>query len=387
MECINLDKKIPDVSVIIPVYNVQKYLEQCINSVIKQTYYNIEIILIDDGSTDNSGKICDDYAKKDNRIIVMHIPNGGSVLSRRAGLNISRGKYISFVDADDWIDEILIEDVITKLNETKADYAVFGYYQEQEKTISIPVVNINKTVDVYENIDDLLDSLILFKQKNFYMLRNLWGKIFKRNIIIPAYNRLPERCSWGEDYISTIDALFSSSKITFINKCYYHYRIRKGSYSTTLDLQSMANIAFLHSQLATVLEQHNYYHQVKDKLNYMLMKEINFRCKNFCSNKEYFYRELFYVLRGKKLVFIGNKETDINDISNSLLINEKFTYISIYQDENSINLRPVIEYINNHKNDNNMYMFITPLYNKIVPYLTHQGLRENYDFMNGNFLL
>ncbi|HJA50079.1 MAG TPA: glycosyltransferase, partial [Candidatus Fusicatenibacter intestinipullorum] len=91
------------ISVIIPVYNVEKYLKRCLDSVINQTYKNLEIILIDDGSTDNSGKICDEYAQKDERIIVIHKENGGVSSARNKGLDICIGDYISFIDSDDWI--------------------------------------------------------------------------------------------------------------------------------------------------------------------------------------------------------------------------------------------------------------------------------------------
>ncbi|OUQ56652.1 hypothetical protein B5E58_10530, partial [Tyzzerella sp. An114] len=92
------------ISVIVPIYNVEKYLNRCVDSIINQTYKNLEIILVDDGSPDNCGKICDEYAKKDNRIKVVHKENGGVSSARNVGLNIATGDYIGFVDGDDWID-------------------------------------------------------------------------------------------------------------------------------------------------------------------------------------------------------------------------------------------------------------------------------------------
>ena len=92
------------ISIIIPVYNVEKYLRRCLNSIINQTYKDIEIILVDDGSTDNSGKICDEYKEKDNRIVVIHKENGGLSDARNAGIDIAKGKYIGFIDSDDFAD-------------------------------------------------------------------------------------------------------------------------------------------------------------------------------------------------------------------------------------------------------------------------------------------
>ena len=94
------------ISIIVPVYNAEKYLNRCIDSILKQTFTDLEIILVDDGSTDDSLKICEEYQKQDDRIIVIHKDNGGSTSARKAGVRIAKGAYIAFVDSDDWIDEI-----------------------------------------------------------------------------------------------------------------------------------------------------------------------------------------------------------------------------------------------------------------------------------------
>lgn len=109
------------ISIIVPIYNVEKYLPQCLDSIINQTYKNLEIILIDDGSTDNSGKICDKYKLLDNRIIVIHKSNGGLSDARNTGINIATGDYISFVDADDFIDKNMYTILFQKINTTNAD--------------------------------------------------------------------------------------------------------------------------------------------------------------------------------------------------------------------------------------------------------------------------
>ena len=114
------------ISVIIPVYNVEKYLKRCLDSVINQTYKNLEIILIDDGSTDKSGNICDEYAAKDKRIIVIHKENGGLSDARNKGLDICTGDYISFIDSDDWIENGFYEYVVNNVKDN--DLLIFDYY-------------------------------------------------------------------------------------------------------------------------------------------------------------------------------------------------------------------------------------------------------------------
>ena len=107
------------VSIIVPVYKVEKYLNRCIDSILNQTYINLEIILVDDGSPDNCGKICEEYAQKDNRVIVIHKENGGLSDARNKGLNIARGEFVSFIDSDDFIDKSMIEVLVKQLKELR----------------------------------------------------------------------------------------------------------------------------------------------------------------------------------------------------------------------------------------------------------------------------
>ena len=115
------------ISVVVPVYNVEKYIDKCINSIINQTYKNLEIILVDDGSPDNCGNICDEYAKKDNRIIVIHKENGGVSSARNIGIKNAKGKWITFVDSDDWIENDYVEKLSKIGIQNKAEVVLCGY--------------------------------------------------------------------------------------------------------------------------------------------------------------------------------------------------------------------------------------------------------------------
>jgi glycosyltransferase involved in cell wall biosynthesis len=120
-------KQVDDlITVIIPVYNVETYLRKCIDSVVNQTYKNLQIIIVDDGSTDLSGAICDEYAKKDNRIVVMHKDNGGLSSARNAGMEIAKGQYISFVDSDDWIELTFYEEMMDFIDKYSVDIVMCG---------------------------------------------------------------------------------------------------------------------------------------------------------------------------------------------------------------------------------------------------------------------
>lgn len=139
------------ISIIVPVYNVEKYLNKCIDSIINQTYKNIEIILVDDGSTDNSGKICDEYLLRDSRIKVIHKNNGGLSSARNEGINISSGEYIGFVDSDDWVEPNMYEEMYKKILYSNADIVDCGYWKEYENK-SIKYISANEVKFCGENL-------------------------------------------------------------------------------------------------------------------------------------------------------------------------------------------------------------------------------------------
>ena len=140
------------VSIIVPVYNVESYLERCITSILNQTYKSFELILVDDGSTDKSSFICDDYAKKDNRTVVVHKKNGGLSSARNAGLDIARGGYISFVDGDDYLDNSFIEKLLNSLILSNSDIAVCGY-QKVKNNQYVAHVTIEKEKMILKSND------------------------------------------------------------------------------------------------------------------------------------------------------------------------------------------------------------------------------------------
>lgn len=123
----------PLISIIIPVYNVERYLNKCLDSIINQTYKNLEIVLVDDGSTDRSGLICDDYAAKDNRVIVLHKENSGVSEARNIGLKHSTGEFIGFVDGDDYVDRQMYELLLERLESDNSDMAACNYLQVDEE--------------------------------------------------------------------------------------------------------------------------------------------------------------------------------------------------------------------------------------------------------------
>lgn len=208
------------VSVIVPVFNVEKYLKSCIESILNQTHNNLELILVDDGSKDNSGNICDEYKIKHKRVIVIHKENGGVSLARNSALEIAKGEYITFVDADDSIKNTYIEDLLEMCKENKCEMAISGFANKQNDNITENKNQIEKRMTSEETLARMLN------EKNFYA--TVWGKIFKRQIIDKI--RFNEEYKIGEDLDFVVKVL-SQNVMVYINTSLidYYYNIREDS--------------------------------------------------------------------------------------------------------------------------------------------------------------
>ena len=212
MNCINL------ISIIIPIYNVEQYLRQCLDSVVNQTYKNLEIILIDDGSTDNSGKICNEYALKDNRIKVIHKENGGVSSARNSGLNVAKGDYIGFVDGDDIISRDMYEVLLNTMIETNSQLVVCNWFKEKENNW---VENKNFPKEQILTTNEALES--------FWWCMYCWNKLFDRKIL--KFIRFSETCGFGEDTLYCLNVLQNLKKVICINQAKYYYRVNQNSAS------------------------------------------------------------------------------------------------------------------------------------------------------------
>lgn len=205
------------ISVIVPVYNVEKYLKKCIDSIICQTYENIEIILIDDGSTDSSSKICDKYLLKDSRIKVIHQKNQGIAIVRNKGLAQSNGKYIFWVDSDDYISNECIEYLYNLLKKENADMSICNYLQGSSR-----LYDFNSNEDYYNEIMNSKKALEYIYESDHYafIMAASWAKLIKKEL----YDNLkyPENKLFEDIYMSH-HLINNCNKIAYTNKVMYYY--------------------------------------------------------------------------------------------------------------------------------------------------------------------
>ncbi|MBR6778574.1 MAG: glycosyltransferase [Clostridia bacterium] len=213
------------ISVIIPVYKVEEYIDKCIQSVVNQTYKNLEIILIDDGSPDNCPKICDQWAKKDGRIKVVHKPNGGVSSARNCGLDMATGDYVTFVDSDDFIELTMYEKLISSIIENNSDLALCGFCNVYENGIKEVVVEKNLSVINASNIFDYyvlsnshkIDNIVYLDGIMAYTCRALYSKKIIKN------NRFEQEIKYCEDLLFNLNVIDKNTKISVVNENLYNY--------------------------------------------------------------------------------------------------------------------------------------------------------------------
>ncbi len=210
-----------EISIIVPVYKVEEYLEKCVDSILAQTFTDIEVILVDDGSPDRSGVICDEYAAKDPRVKVIHKENGGLSSARNAGIEVAKGRYLGFVDSDDYIAPDMYQLLYEDITREQADLAICGIYDVYEGKEPIQKPVIKKTTSAAE-------ALLVILQGNIISVHAV-NKLYKREL----FNRIryPEG-KYHEDSYIIVDLLDQCQKVAINSEQKYYYYHRLGSINT-----------------------------------------------------------------------------------------------------------------------------------------------------------
>lgn len=284
------------ISVIIPIYNVEQYLSQYLDSIINQTYTNLEIILINDGSTDNSEKICNQYKLLDPRIIVIHKTNGGLSDARNTGIKIATGDYISFVDADDFIDKNMYTILFQKINTTNADIIWYNHYNYQssneisKSSIFVQEKQYLLPKDNYKFQYDLLNK--------YHLIGYCWNKLYKKSIfnsILFPYNR---KC---EDGFILISLLNKSENIICIPNFLYYYRNTPNSLSKDT-ISYKFKLDFIESRLIRAIDFASLSPNTKSA-NTLLYRAYKYTLKFIINNPNKNYNIIYFYNHLKSLLF------------------------------------------------------------------------------------
>ena len=211
----------PNISIIVPVYNAVKYLHRCVNSILNQTFIDWECILIDDGSTDESGKMCDEYSKKDSRFQVIHKKNGGVSSARQLGLETAKGTYVIHVDPDDWVEPNMLEELFKKIIEDDADMVICDFIWNLPTRISVS----SQSPSAFDCKSIMID---LFSER---LHGSCCNKLVRRNFVVSNNISFPSQLSIHEDMYFFTELLLNNINVTYLNKAFYHYVIGENANS------------------------------------------------------------------------------------------------------------------------------------------------------------
>ena len=213
------------VSIIVPIYNVEAELRKCVSSILAQTYKDIEVILVDDGSPDNSGAICDEFASKDNRIVVIHKENGGLVNARKSGLERSTGRFISYVDGDDWIEEDFIQNLVDCQQKYNVDIVAAGFAKDiGEDSERFTNVISSGFYDKTRMIAEVYPRMICAGPYFYFgVCSYVWNKLFKKELLYDCQMAVDSRISIGEDTCVVFPVLLKANSLYISENNSYHY--------------------------------------------------------------------------------------------------------------------------------------------------------------------
>lgn len=226
--------KVPFLSIIVPAYNVEKYINQCVDSILKQSFTDFELLLVDDGSKDSTGEICDRYAGQDSRVRVIHKQNGGLVSARKAGLAEAEGEYAAYVDGDDWVSVEMFEKLCECARKENVDIVIVDYYAAYEDKNIKSTQNMRAGRYDREQIrEEIYPSLICKGEYfSFGFFPCVWGKIFKRELLLEKQMQVDDAIRLGEDAACFYPILLRADSIYYLKEQYLcYYRIRQNSMS------------------------------------------------------------------------------------------------------------------------------------------------------------
>lgn len=265
-----VDKK---VSVIIPIYNAAQYLHKCLKSVFSQTYKNLDIILIDDGSLDDSYDIAKEYQEKDSRIRLFTQTNIGLIATRKRGIELAEGEIVGFVDSDDWIEPIMYERLVQCMEENECDLVSSGIYRDYADGSRKEWYDLYPE-GVYVNLESAIYPSMLhdFKKNEMGLKCTLVNKLYRRQILQDIYGEIDTRVFYGEDALTIYPYCLRCKRIYILNEAYYHYYIRNNSMCRAANEKLAINTYYLYNGLRDAFMESNCANSLLKQLKHYLFQ-------------------------------------------------------------------------------------------------------------------
>lgn len=313
------------ISIIVPVYNAEKYLEKCVDSLLNQTYCNLEILLIDDGSKDTSGQLCDEYAKRDTRIQTVHKENGGLVSAWKKGVEVSSGQYLCFVDSDDWVDESMIEEMAEHLTGEEREVVASDYVIERDDG-SRQFVWQELPPGEYLK-EDMKEKVIpnLLGRENRYVTISRCMKLISKRLIEENQKYSDPAVIMGEDITITLPILIDCNRLYIMDhKAYYHYLYVRESIVHRYDSGFYEKIQLLIKTTQKIVkdkfsgnEQIQKLNQVDQESVFWMMLVLKNEARG---NKEGYRKNILSICRSKEMRdLVRNTPVSISQSANKLL--------------------------------------------------------------------
>lgn len=251
---------------IVPIYNVEVYLRRCLDSIINQTYKNLQIILIDDGSIDKSKEICDKYAQIDSRITVIHKENGGPASARKAGIALAKGEYIGFVDGDDYIDSDFYQRLLKDMTENDVDFVNTGYMIENGRTSRKAAQYSSGVYDLTDMHAEFIKAYMLMPDSGFHIGFGVWCKLFKSDLVKKSDIAVPENLRRGEDMLLVCSCVMNSRKLYLDTNAGYHYVMREDSIVHSCQVENMIDFAVLYKEFIKLFNIYGIFETIRKEL-------------------------------------------------------------------------------------------------------------------------
>lgn len=311
-------------SIIIPLYNVEKYIRQCLDSIIVQTYSGFEVILIDDGSIDKTGVICDEYVQKDSRFRVIHKANQGVSSARNIGLDVATGVYVMFVDSDDWIEKSSLEKIYEVIMVHSYDVLMYKIVKEG-KTGSREILQ-NQAAEKYLTNKQVVDKLSMFIKSESV---NSPIKVYKNALIKSNGIRFNTKLDIAEDCLFNIQCFLKASSLYVMDDVLYHYMVRENtSLSRKFRDNKYEKLKFVNNKLLELIKGKENYNELKEALLYIRLKNV-FSCfmDMFNDGCSYSY--------GQRLRFMGNILKQEEGLEFNIIIDKRFKILATVVKTNS----------------------------------------------------